>query len=69
LESYGLGKNVSAEKAFKVIRKEMGISQASSEKEARKIMAVRNELEMLGYKKYMPAAISKNVSDDTIMII
>ena len=50
LESYGLGKNVSAEKAFKVIRKEMGISQASSEKEARKIMAVRNELEMLGYK-------------------
>ena len=69
LESYGLGKNVSAEKAFKVIRKEMGISQGSPEKEARKIMAVRNELEMLGYKKYMPATVSKNVSDDTVMII
>ena len=69
LESYGIEaeKKVSAKKAFELVRKSYEIEPDVSDKDAMKIMAVRYEMKAMGYKKYLPATIAKDVSDKTIM--
>lgn len=67
LESYGIKETVSAKTAFEKVREKYEISKSVSDKNAMKIMAVRYELKNMGYKKYLPATIAKNISDKTIM--
>jgi len=69
LERYYLNKKLTAEKAFKALRKQFEISPSLSDEEARKIMVVRNELSAQGYRKYMPANIAGGVSNNTIVVI
>lgn len=60
---------LSPKEAFKGIRKHMEIKSFVSDNTARKIMAVRYSLDALGYNKYLSAVVSKNVSEDTVMLI
>lgn len=69
LEQYKLKKNTTAKQAFIAIRKYMAINSALTDANARKIMAVRNEMELMGYRKYLPAVVAKDVSDKTVMVI
>lgn len=69
LESYGLKTNLTAKESFAALRKKFEIKSSVSDKQAMKIMAVRTELKSLGYKKYMPATIAKNVSNETVMAV
>jgi penicillin-binding protein 2 len=69
LEMYDLDEKTSAKDAFLSLRTKMKISTALSDGQARKIMAVRNEMELMGYRKYLPAVVAKDVSDKTVMII
>lgn len=67
LESYQLETDMSAANAFKAIREKYEIEDGVSDDKALEIMAVRAELKSVGYKKYMPATIAKDVSDTTVM--
>lgn len=67
LESYGIKESVSAETAFEKVREKYEIKESVSDTDAMKIMAVRYELKNMGYKKYLPATIAKDISDKTIM--
>jgi penicillin-binding protein 2 len=69
LQQYKLKTNTTAKEAFIAIRKYMAINAALSDTSARKIMAVRNEMELMGYRKYLPAVVAKDVSDKTVMVI
>lgn len=73
LELY-LGKDdknvkLSAKEVFKAIRKKMNIDNSLSDKQARKVMQIRYEIDSLGYNKYMPATIAKKVSGKTVLLI
>jgi penicillin-binding protein 2 len=69
LKLYKLDENISAKDAFLAIRSKMKISSALSDEQARRIMAVSNEMKLMGYRKYLPAVVAKDVSDNTVMII
>ncbi len=61
--------DVSAETAFELIKENFEIGEDVSDKKARSIMAIRDALDELGYTKYMPAIIAKDVSEETIIEI
>ncbi len=61
--------DVSAETAFELIREYFDIDKEVSNKKARNIMIIRDALDELGYTKYMPAVIAKDVSEETIIEI
>lgn len=67
LEGYGLEKDATAKEAFSDIRESFEIEESVSDSQALKIMAIRTEINSMGYKKYMPATIASDVSDETIM--
>lgn len=70
LNSYGIeNSKTTAEKAVKQIRKKFEIDSSLSDEDAMKVMAVRNTLRALGYKRYMPATIAKSVSQKTVIDI
>jgi len=69
LELYKLDTNTTAKEAFLALRSQMKISAALSDFQARRIMAVRNEMVLMGYRKYLPAVVANDVSDKTVMII
>lgn len=69
LEGYGFETNLTARQAFKELRKTFEIKDSVSDEKAIKIMAIRTELKSVGYKKYMPATIAKDISDDSVMEI
>jgi penicillin-binding protein 2 len=69
LQRYYLDTGLSADQAFRELRKQFKIPAAFSDDEARKIMIVRNELSSQGYRKYMPAKIAGGVSNKTIVVI
>lgn len=60
---------LSAKEAFARIREDMGIKKTYSNQYARKIMTVRYSIDALGYNKYLSAVVSKDVSEDTVMLI
>ncbi len=60
-------KNLTAEEAFHKLRETYKIDESISDKEARKIFCVREEIKNLGYNKYRSATIAKNVSDETVV--
>lgn len=69
LKLYELSQKTTAKEAFFAIRKAMKIGSTISDSKARRIMAVRNELKSMGYRKYLPATVAEDVSDKTVMII
>ncbi|MDR2296657.1 MAG: hypothetical protein LBD95_07660 [Clostridiales Family XIII bacterium] len=69
LQRYGLETSISARDAFQAIRDYFAIDESLSVVTARKLIVLRNELKLLGYRQYIPASIATNVSDDTVMQI
>jgi penicillin-binding protein 2 len=69
LKLYKLKETTTAKEAFLSLRNELKISAALSDLQARRIMAVRNEMKLMGYRQYLPALVAKDVSDKTVMII
>lgn len=69
LKAYGFEEDMTAEEAFRELSKKFEIEEGTSIKKARKIMVVRNALHDLGYTKYLPATISSDVSEETIIEI
>ena len=69
LGRYYLDYELSAEEAFQALREKFEIDPALSDREARKIMLVRNELASQGYLSYIPATIAKDICDKTIVTL
>lgn len=82
LGRYRLSKELSAEEAFKALRVIFGVDKTTIENgdrivirsdmpdaDARKIMAVRNEVSAMGYRQYIPATIASDISEATIVQI
>lgn len=69
LKTYKLNENTSAKKAFEAIRRYYELDEKLSVKDARPIMIIRNSLQNLGYRQYLPADIAKDVSGNTVMHI
>lgn len=69
LESYKIKEpNISAKKAFNEIRNSTSyqIDKSLSDKEARKILVVRDLIKSQGYSQYNPVTIAKDISEETI---
>ncbi len=71
LDSYGLDKNISAKDAFEKIRKrkEFYISDEYSAEDAYKILTIRHEFRVLGYRKYVPIVVAKDIDRRTAVQI
>ncbi|MDR2770832.1 MAG: hypothetical protein LBB57_02215 [Clostridiales Family XIII bacterium] len=69
LQRYSLATNISARDAFYAIRDYFEIEASVPISTARKLIILRNELKLLGYRQYVPANIAMNVSDATVMQI
>lgn len=59
----------SPKEVFGLIRKAKEIPGSMSDVQARNIMKARYEIDSLGYSKYLPATVAKNVSNKTVMLI
>ncbi len=69
LGRYKLDLNLTAEEAFNKLREFFKIDPDVSDKEARKIMVVRNELASQGYMGYIPATIAADICEKTIVTL
>jgi penicillin-binding protein 2 len=69
LQWYKLDPDTTAGEAFLAIRDQLKIPAAMTDAQARRVMAVRNQMVMMGYRKYLPAVVAKDVSDKTVMVI
>ena len=61
--------NMTAKEVFMALREDMGIDESLTNKQARRIMVVRNAIASTGYSQYMPVVVAKNVSEETVMLI
>lgn len=67
LDGYNkLNKNTSAQNAFKAIREYYEIDPSMSDKEARKIMIVRDMLKSKVYTQYNPVTLARGIKSDTV---
>lgn len=57
---------ISAEEAFRTLRKDFSIDPSLSDREARKIFIVRNEVQKYNFSRYIPLTIATDVSEKTI---
>lgn len=55
LEKYGLDTDLSAEEAFSQLRETYKIDETLSDTEARKLFRIREEIQTLGYNRYLSA--------------
>ncbi|WP_027398126.1 penicillin-binding transpeptidase domain-containing protein [Anaerovorax odorimutans] len=69
LGRFKLDLDLTAKEAFYELRDQFEIDPNLSDEEARKIMIIRNHISSQGYRKYMPAKIAYNVSDETVVIL
>ncbi len=71
LDLYGLGYDISAEEAFKEIRKrrEFGISSDYTDEDAYKILTLKHDFKVLGYRKYVPINVAKNIDEEIAVLI
>lgn len=69
LNKYGLDKKLTAEEAFRTLRKEYSIDKTLSDTEARKIFRIREEVKNLGYNRYRSCTIAKDVSNETVVYL
>lgn len=68
LEKYELETDLSAEEAFRELRKTYNIDPDLSDSEARKIFRIREEIKDLGYNKYLSSTIATNIKDKTVIL-
>lgn len=68
--------NLTAEEAFEALKKKYSLdkplyedSKALSDKEVRKIFAIREEIKNIGYNKYRSSTIARDVSDETVAYV
>ena len=61
-----IAKGISAKECFTYLRKTYKVNKALSDKEARKIFIIRNEIATNGFTKYIPITVAKSVSKKTI---
>lgn len=66
-DRFGIEGSPSAKTAFSDIRKYLGIDKNLSDKKARKIIVMRNEISSQGYKKYLPVKVATDVSEETVI--
>lgn len=64
-----LKKGISAEKCFRDLRKNYKIDPALSDREARKIFVIRNEIATNGFTRYLPIKVASGISKETIAYI
>lgn len=69
LDKYGLDEDLTAEEAFKQLRKDYKIDEELSDAQVRKIFRIREEIKDIGYNKYRSSTIAKDVSNDTVVYI
>ena len=62
-------KGISAEKCFRDLRKDYKIDKSLSDREARKIFIVRNEIATNGFTRYLPIKVATNLKPKTIAYI
>lgn len=62
----GLDEDLTASEAFYKLRIDFGIDNALSDEEAAKILALRCELYLKRFSKYVPVTIAHNISDKTV---
>lgn len=60
---------LNAREAFEALRKKYSIDEELSDKQARKIFVVREEIKNTGYNKYRSSTIASDVSDETVAYI
>ncbi|MGL6107617.1 penicillin-binding transpeptidase domain-containing protein [Romboutsia sp.] len=67
LQSYKITEpKVSAKEAFRQLREYYEIDPSLSDKEARKILVVRDLIKSQGYSRYKPMTIAKDISQETM---
>lgn len=69
LEKYGLDTDLSAYEAFVQLRKTFKIDPELSDSEARKIFRIREEIQTLGYNRYLSATVAEDISEDTLIYV
>ena len=76
LEKYGLDKEMSAELAFRELRKKYKLNEPIdesgkilSDEEARKVFCIREEIKNTGYLKYRSSTIATKVSSETVAYV
>lgn len=69
LKRFGFSEELNAEEAFSKLRKYFKIKDTVSSREARDLLSVRNEMAELGYQKYIPVTVARDVSDRTVAIL
>lgn len=74
LEKFGfekdeIKKGVSAKACFQKLRKNYEIDKSLSDKEARKIFIIRNEIATNGFTRYIPIKVASDISKKTIAYI
>jgi penicillin-binding protein 2 len=69
LSRYDLNSNITAGDAFQAIRLYFHIDAALEDREAAKILTIRNKLEAMGYYSYIPVTIASDVSYETVVEI
>lgn len=69
LEKYGLDTDLSAYEAFVQLRKTFKIDPELSDSEARKILRIREEIQTLGYNRYLSATVAEDISEDTLIYV
>ena len=62
-------KGVSAEQCFRDLRENYNIDEELSDKEARKIFIIRNEVATNGFTRYLPIKVASDISTETIAYI
>lgn len=60
---------MSAEKCFQELRKKYEIDESLSDREARKIFILRNEIATNGFTRYLPIKVASDISEKTIAYI
>lgn len=66
---YGFSQDLNAKQVFSKLRNYFTIDEGLTAEEARCIMVVRNEMAALGYQKYMPVTIAKDISQRSVAIL
>lgn len=61
--------DLTAKEAFYALREKYSVDPELSDKEARKIFVVREEIKNTGYNKYRSSTIASDVSDETVAYI
>lgn len=69
LNRYGFSQDLNAKQAFSKLRNYFTIDEELTAEDARRVMIVRNEMAALGYKKYMPVTIAKDISQRSVAIL